>query len=214
MKIRNFTAIALTGALAMSLTACGGETEETTVETTVAETSIEETTEASIIEESIVEELVSEDAEISTTDITSDNGIIVDNNSVHFSYYDNNDINNSTTDAVSFVTNMTTNNLYFRETEFEGTIANEMYCQAGQDVVITFTCDRELYLNGLYDGINETFPLIENGVTLEQNGDVYTVTISSDVLTGNDIYNFYYLALNVDDNTGDYVMYLAFVVDL
>ena len=108
---------------------------------------------------------------------------------------------------------LTTSNLDFRETEFEGNPASEYFCKAGQDVVITFDCDDELFLGGVYNGIDATYPLLENGAKLERDGKTYTLTVFSDVFKANDVLNYHYVELYAGTNTNDYVVSIAFVVD-
>lgn len=150
--------------------------------------------------------------EATTTTTTETTPAVVTPSRIRFTYTDN--VNHTVShDTVTYITNLTTSNLDFRETEFEGNPASEYFCKAGQDVVITFDCDDELFLGGVYNGIDATYPLLENGAKLERDGKTYTLTVSSDVFKANDVLNYHYVELYAGTNTNDYVVSIAFVVD-
>lgn len=201
-KFRALTAIALTGALVMSLTACGGETEETTVETTVAETSIEETTEASIIEESIVEETTVE----TTVEETEP---VIEESPYYFSYYD---VANNTSSEQTFISSIEVTNFNVRDLyleDFDVTV-QEYYCDASQDVVITFNSSTELTFRDLSEGIiwSSSNPVVD-GASMETDGDTYTVTIPADIMTAG---TNYVVSLDIA-GTGEQIVYICFVAE-
>lgn len=198
---RTFTAIALTGALAMSLTACGG-TEETTVETTVAETSIEETTETSIIEESIVEETTVE----TTVEETEP---VIEESPYYFSYYD---VANNSSSEQNFISSVEVTNFNVRDLyleDFDVTV-QEYYCDASQDVVITLNSDKELTFRDLTEGIiwSSSNPTVD-GATTEVSGDTYTVTIPADIMTSG---TNYVVTFDVNE-TGEHIVYICFIAE-
>ena len=202
-KFRVLTAIALTGALVMSLTACGGETKETTVETTVAETSIEETTEASIVEVT--------DASIDETEASVEESVVetVDESPIVFSAYD---VSNNTFIEQDFISSVEVTNLECRELFIEdiGETVLESYCDASQDVVITFNSSTELTFRDLSEGIiwSSSNPVVD-GASMETDGNTYTVTIPADVMTAG---TNYVVSLDIA-GTGEQIVFICFIAE-
>ena len=198
---RTLTAIALTGALAMSLTACG-ETEETVVESTPVETTIEETTETSIIEESIVDE-TTEETTIEETET------VIEESPYYFSYYD---VANNSSSEQNFISSVEVTNFNVRDLyleDFDVTV-QEYYCDASQDVVITLNSNKELTFRDLTEGIiwSSSNPTVD-GATTEVNGDTYTVTIPADIMTSG---TNYVITFDVNE-TGEHIVYICFVAE-
>lgn len=202
-KFRALTAIALTGALVMSLTACGGETEETTVETTVAETSIEETTEASIVEVT--------DESIDETEASVEESVVetVDESPIVFSAYD---VSNNTFIEQDFISSVEVTNLECRELFIEdiGETVLESYCDASQDVVITFNSSTELTFRDLSEGVfwSSSNPVVD-GASMEADGNTYTVTIPADVMTAG---TNYVVSLDIA-GTGEQIVFICFIAE-
>ncbi len=207
MKIRTLTALALTGALVMSLTACG-ETEETTVETTVAETSIEETTEASIVE--VTDESIDETVTDETVGDTVVAQYVPD---IYMTYIKSTGEDTGIQLEPTFITNVQTTNFEVMETEFEGITAYDNCAYIGQDIVITFESDEVLSFNNLYVGPDDFGSVVDgvDTITFENTDNTYTITIPADLVIENDIYNYYYLVLNVGEGT-DNTLNLAYRV--
>lgn len=208
-KFRVLTTIALTGALVMSLTACGGETEETTVETTVAETSIEETTEASIVE--VTDESIDE----TVTDETVEDTVVSQNvPDIYMTYIESTGEDTGIQLEPTFITDIQTTNFEVMETSFEEYTSYANCAYMGQDIVITFESDEVLSFNNLYVGA-DTFGSVVDGVdtiTFENTDNTYTITIPADLVIENDIYNCYYLVLNVGEGTDNTLNLAYFVV--
>lgn len=208
-KFRALTTIALTGALVMSLTACGGETEETTVETTVAETSIEETTEASIVE--VTDESIDE----TVTEETVDDTVVSQNvPDFYMTYIESTGEDTGIQLEPTFITDIQTTNFEVMETSFEDITSYANCAYMGQDIIITFESDEVLSFNNLYVGA-DTFGSVVDGVdtiTFENTDNTYTITIPADLVIENDIYNCYYLVLNVGEGTDNTLNLAYFVV--
>ena len=210
-KFRVLTTMALTGALVMSLTACGGETEETTVETTVAETSIEETTE--ITEASIVE-VTNESIDETVTDETVDETVVSQNvPDFYMTYIESTGEDTGIQLEPTFITDIQTTNFEVLETEFEGITSYGNCAYIGQDIVITFESDEVLSFNNLYVGPSDFGSVVDgvDTITFENTDNTYTITIPADLVIENDIYNCYYLVLNVGEGT-DKTLNLAYRV--
>lgn len=205
-KFRTLTALALTGAMVVGLTACG-ETEETTVETTVAETSIEETTVASIVE--VTDESIDE----TVTDETVDDDIVVSQSvpDIYMTYIKSTGEDTGILLEPTFITNIQTTNFEVMETEFEGITSYGNCAYIGQDIVITFESDEVLSFNNLYVGPNDFGSVVDgvDTITFENTDNTYTITIPADLVIENDIYNCYYLVLNVGEGT-DKTLNLAY----
>lgn len=211
MKIKHFTALALTGALVMSLTACGGETEETTVETTVAETSIEETTETT--EASIVE-VTDESIEETVTEETVEDTVVSQNvPDFYMTYIESTGEDTGIQLEPTFITDIQTTNFEVMETSFEEYTSYDNCAYMGQDIVITFESDEVLSFNNLYIGTNALGSVVDgvDTITFENTDNTYTITIPADLVIENDIYNCYYLVLNVGEGT-DNTLNLAYRV--
>lgn len=172
-KFRTLTALALTGAMVVGLTACG-ETEETTVETTVAETSIEETTEASIVE--VTDESIDETVTDETVDDIVVSQYVPD---IYMTYIESTGEDTGVQLEPAFITNIQTTNFEVMETEFEGIASYGNCAYIGQDIVITFESDEVLSFNNLYAGA-DAFGSVVDGVdtiTFENTDNTYTITI-------------------------------------
>lgn len=204
-KFRTLTALALTGAMVVGLTACGGETEETTVETTVAETSIEETTEASIVE--VTDESIDETEASVEESVVED--ITVDESPIVFSAYD---VSNNSFISQDFISSVEVTNLEYRELVIEdiGETVLEYYCDASQDVVITFNSSTELTYRNLSEGIiwSSSNPVVD-GASMEADGDTYTVTIPADIMTAG---TNYVVSLDIT-GTGEQIVYICFIAE-
>ena len=197
-KFRQLTALALTGEIVLILTACG-ETEETTVETTVAETSIEETTEASIVE--VTDESIDE----TVTDETVDDDTVVSQPVPDFymTYIESTGEDTGIQLEPTFITDIQTTNFEVMETSFEDFTSYDNCAYIGQDIVITFESDEVLSFNNLYVGTNALGSVVDgvDTITFENTDNTYTITIPADLVIENDIYNYYYLVLNVGEGT-------------
>lgn len=212
-KFRTLTALALTGALVMSLTACGGET---TVETTVAETSIEETTEtteASIVEvtDESIEETVTEET---VTDETVEDTVVSQSvPDFYMTYIESTGEDTGIQLEPTFITDIQTTNFEVMETSFEEYTSYDNCAYMGQDIVITFESDEVLSFNNLYVGTNALGSVVDgvDTITFENTDNTYTITIPADLVIENDIYNCYYLVLNVGEGT-DNTLNLAYRV--
>jgi hypothetical protein len=84
----------------------------------------------------------------------------------------------------------------------------------GQDIVITFESDEVLSFNNLYVGADTFGPVVDgvDTITVENTDNTYTITIPADLVIENDIYNCYYLVLNVGEGTDNTLNLAYFVV--
>ena len=198
-KFRALTAIALTGAMVVGLTACGKAEE--TVDTTVAETSVEETTESSVAE--VTEESVEETAADETVGDEPVESRVPD---FYMTCIQSTGEDTGIQVEPSFITDIQATNFVVMETEFEGIVAYDNCAYIGQDIVITFESTETLSFKNLYVGVDYliTDRTVADGtdtITFENSGNTYTLTIPADLVVENDVYNYYYFILNVGEGT-------------
>ena len=191
MKKMKIMATVLAGVMALGMTACGTKPTETTVAPT-SEVTTESTTEATPVETT----------EATTVETTAETSAPAQ----QFSPEQHGDVICQGVEASEFNFGSATFDTY----EWEGvTYADYPNYEAGKDIVVKFKCDADLtvdYVAKVIEGgdimqkdnpDNDEATTITPDTTLTQADGVYTLTISANQVTAN---NVYYVVLKDANN--------------